>query len=168
MSEINMIKTRPKRIKLKPLRNKYKDNYSHHMLKFDTAWKLDIIHAADVHYSTVSYYLVKLVARILLNYLLFLNPRVAMSEIQRKRKKIIWFSQQYQFHNIRNMHIWCYMRHKKSESYSRPQGSSKTEKPTGKETMDCRLGQVTAILVRVSTLDTQYGPENTFTKPSNE
>ena len=66
------------------------------------------------------------------------------------------------------MHIWCYMRHKKSGSYSRPQGSSKTENPTGKETMDCRLNQFTGILVRVSILDTQYGPENTFTKPSNE
>ena len=34
--------------------------------------------------------------------------------------------------------------------------------------MDCRLNQVTGILIRVSTLDTQYGSENTFTKPSNE
>ena len=36
MSEISMIETRPKRVKLKPLKNKYKDNYNHHMLKFDS------------------------------------------------------------------------------------------------------------------------------------
>ena len=46
LSEMNMIETRPNRIELKPLTNKYRDNYNHHyVLKFDTAQKLDIIDA---------------------------------------------------------------------------------------------------------------------------
>ena len=65
MSEINMIETRPNRIVLKPLMtNKYWDNYNHHVLKFDTAQKLDIVGAAEFDSST-AYYLVNLVARIL-------------------------------------------------------------------------------------------------------
>ena len=66
MSEINVIGTRPNRIKLKLLRNKYRDNYNHHhLLKFDTAQKLDIFDAAEFDSSTALYYLVKLVDRIL-------------------------------------------------------------------------------------------------------
>ena len=66
MSKINMIETRPNRIELKPLKNKYRDNYNHHhVLKFDTAQKLDIIDATEFDSSLALYYLVNLVARIL-------------------------------------------------------------------------------------------------------
>ena len=65
MSEINMIETRPNRIELRPLRNKDRGNYNHHVLKFDTARKLDIIDTAEFDPSTALYYLVNLVARIL-------------------------------------------------------------------------------------------------------
>ena len=68
MSEINTIETRPYRIELKPLKNKYRDNYDHHhVLKFDTAKKLDIIYATKLDSSTAVYYLVNLMARILKN-----------------------------------------------------------------------------------------------------
>ena len=67
MSEINMIETRPNKIELKPLTNKYRDNYKHHqVLKFDTH-KLDIIDAVEFDSSTALYYFVNLVARILKN-----------------------------------------------------------------------------------------------------
>ena len=47
MSEFNMIETKPNRIEVKPLTNKYRDNYNHHhLLKFDTAQKLGIVDAA--------------------------------------------------------------------------------------------------------------------------
>ena len=66
MSKINMIETRPNRIELKPFTNKYRDNYNyHHVLKFDTAQKLDIIHTTEFDSSLALYYLVNLVARIL-------------------------------------------------------------------------------------------------------
>ena len=39
-----MIETRPNRIELKRLTNKYRDNYNHdHVLKIDTAQKLDFV-----------------------------------------------------------------------------------------------------------------------------
>ena len=59
------------------------------------------------------------------------HASVAMLEIQNSGsgKKVIWFSQQYQFHSLRNMHILSYMKHKKLESYSRPHRLSKTENP---------------------------------------
>ena len=67
MSEINMIETRPNKIELKLLTNKYRDNYKHHqVLKFDTQ-KLDIIDAVEFDSSTALYYFVNLVARILKN-----------------------------------------------------------------------------------------------------
>ena len=66
MSEIN-IETRPNKIELKPLTNKYRDNYKHHqVLKFDTH-KFDIIDAVEFDSSTALYYFVNLVARILKN-----------------------------------------------------------------------------------------------------
>ena len=66
MSKINMTETRPSRIELKPLTNKYRDNYNHHhVLKSDTAQKLDIIDATEFDSSLALYYLVNLVARIL-------------------------------------------------------------------------------------------------------
>ena len=43
MPETNMIETRPKKIKSKPLKNKYRANYNHHASKFDTGQKLNII-----------------------------------------------------------------------------------------------------------------------------
>ena len=56
MSEINLIETRPSRIELKPLTNKYRDNNNHHhMLKFDTVQKLDIIDVAEFNSSTALY-----------------------------------------------------------------------------------------------------------------
>ena len=68
MSEFNMIETRPNRIELKPLTNKYRDNYNHHhVLKFDTAQKLGIVNAAEFDSFTALYYLVNLVASILKN-----------------------------------------------------------------------------------------------------
>ena len=68
MCEINMTETRPNRIELKRLTNKYRDNYNHdHVLKIDTAQKLDIVDAAEFDSSTALYYLVNLVARILKN-----------------------------------------------------------------------------------------------------
>ena len=68
MSEINMIETRPNKIELKPLTNKYRNNYNHHqVLKFDTVQKLDIIDAVEFDSSTALYYFVNLVARILKN-----------------------------------------------------------------------------------------------------
>ena len=68
MCEINMTETRPNRIELKRLTNKYRDNYNHdHVLKIDTAQKLDIVDAAEFDSSTALYYLVNLVARKLKN-----------------------------------------------------------------------------------------------------
>ena len=56
MSKINMTETRPNRIELKPLTNKYRDNYNHHhVLKFDTVQKLDIIDVAEFDSSTALY-----------------------------------------------------------------------------------------------------------------
>ena len=88
ISEINMIETRPKRIGLKQLTNKYRANCNHHVWKFDTGQKLDIIDAAEFDSSTALYYLVNLVARILQNYSLFLDPRVAMPEFHTEEKKL--------------------------------------------------------------------------------
>ena len=68
MSEINTIETRPYRIELTPLTNKHRDNFDHHhVLKFDTAKKLDIIYATEFDSSTALYYLVNFMARILKN-----------------------------------------------------------------------------------------------------
>ena len=67
MFEINMIETRPKRIELKPLANKYRNIYNHHMWKFETGQKLDIIDAAEFDFSTALYYLVNVMARVLQN-----------------------------------------------------------------------------------------------------
>ena len=67
MSEINMMETRPNRIEFKPLTIKYRDNYNHHMLKFDTVQKLDIVNAAEFDSSTALHFLVNLVVRILKN-----------------------------------------------------------------------------------------------------
>ena len=53
------------RIELKPLTNKYRDNYNRHVLKFDTAQKLCIINMAEIDSSTALYYIVNLLARIL-------------------------------------------------------------------------------------------------------
>ena len=61
-----MIETRPNRIELNPLTNKYRDNYNHNqLLKFDPMQKLDIIDAAEFDSLTALYYLINLVARIL-------------------------------------------------------------------------------------------------------
>ena len=67
MFEINMIETRPKRIELKPLANKYRNIYNHHMRKFETERKLDIIDATEFNSSAALYYLVNLMARVLQN-----------------------------------------------------------------------------------------------------
>ena len=64
MAEINMIETRSKKIKSKPLKNKYRANYNHHASKFDTGQKLNIIGAAEFDSTTALYYLVNLVASI--------------------------------------------------------------------------------------------------------
>ena len=67
MYEINIIETRPNRIELKLLTNKYRDNYNRHVLKFVTVQKLGIMDMAEIDSSTVLYYLVNVVARILKN-----------------------------------------------------------------------------------------------------
>ena len=88
-----MIETRLNRNELKRLTKKYRDNYNHdHVLKIDTAQKLDIVDAVEFDSSTALYYLVNLVFRILKNQSLSLYPMVAMLESQnshraKKKKK---------------------------------------------------------------------------------
>ena len=65
--ETNIIETRPNRIELKLLTNKYRDNYNRHVLKFVTVQKLGFMDMAEIDSSTVLYYLVNVVARILKN-----------------------------------------------------------------------------------------------------
>ena len=67
MYETNIIETRPNRIELKLLTNKYRDNYNRHVLKFVTVQKLGVMDMAEIDSSTVLYYLVNVVARILKN-----------------------------------------------------------------------------------------------------
>ena len=109
MFEIDMIETRPNRIELKLLTNKYRNNYNHHhVLKFDTAQKLDIIDATEFDSSTALYYLVNLVARILKKSIAFVKSQgcdARNSKFTQREKKNIWFSRQYQFHNLRSMRI---------------------------------------------------------------
>ena len=90
MSEINMIETRLKRIELKPLTNKYRANYNQQVWTFDTGKKVDIIDGTEFDSSTALCYLVNLVARILQNYSLFLDPRVAMPEFHTEEKKLFY------------------------------------------------------------------------------
>ena len=67
MYEINIIETRPNRIELKLLTNKYRANYNRHVFKFVTVQKLGVMDMAEIDSSTVLYFLVNVVARILKN-----------------------------------------------------------------------------------------------------
>ena len=95
MFEIDMIETRPNRIELKLLTNKYRDNYNHHhVLKFDTAQKLDIIDATEFDSSTALYYLVNLVARILKKSIAFVKSQgcdARNSKFTQREKKTFGF-----------------------------------------------------------------------------